>query len=313
MMSRSFSAMAVGALWLSLMALVACSNPQEQQQRQQQFQQAQMQKMLRAYQKLAHERQLAQLKHPDQPGVARPSHMSGMSGSPPMGSAGHHAGSDAPLTPSECKQLVERSLSNLLFAKNSVPNSPLEARMVASCTAGQGIFKRSYYDCVLADKYSDSQDCAYAAKGIDRSKGNPVLAARHVGDYGRYESAVKEVTTAVYRGKDPRTTIDQITLNSYLDRRDNVYRSLHEMPPGDRDTPLRTSASSVSENGQTYWVVREDFIELRLVKIMREDAVGTDTVTCAHYGSGARLRIDRGFCAALIAHNLHVALPDRDN
>lgn len=315
MASCSFLVRAICALGLTLMALTGCSNSQEQQQRQQQFKQAQTVKMLRAYLALVHEHRLAQKqhtapKHLHQPAAARLRHMSGMPGGPAMGGTGKHVSSDAPLTPGECKELVERSLANLLFAKNSIPNSPLEARMVGSCTAGRGIFKRSYYDCVVANKYSNSQDCAYAAKGIDRSKDNPVLAARQVGDDGTYESAVKEMTMAVYGGKDPHTTIDQITLDSYLDQRDNVYRSLREMPPQDRDRPLRTSASSVMQNGRTYWVVREDFTELQLIKIFRDDGAGSETVTCAHYGAGAKLRIDSGFCAALIAQNFHVALPD---
>lgn len=217
------------------------------------------------------------------------------------------------LTPGECDQLVRRAYANLLFSKRSAPSaaseSPLAAGLIASCKAGKGVFKRSYFNCVFAARYSDPMDCAYAAKGIDRSKSDPVLAARETGDDGAFESAATGAMATLYRGQDPHTSIDRFTRKSFLNKRDNVYRSLGEVPPDDHDAPSGSEPSTrVGANGQTYWVVREDFTELQLLKIMHESSAGADSVTCVRYGSSQRLRVDRGFCAAMINKYLHTHL-----
>lgn len=218
------------------------------------------------------------------------------------------------LTPGECDRLVRRAYANMLFSRNSashaVSESPLAAGLIASCKAGKGVFKRSYFDCVFAARYSNPMDCASAAKGVDRSKSDPVLAARETGDDGTFESAATRAMATLYRGQDPHTSIDRFTRKSFLNKRDNVYRSLGEVPPADHGAPLSAgSLTRVGANGQTYWVVREDFTELQLLRIMHENTAGTDSVTCARYGSSRRLSVDRGFCAAMINKYLHTHLP----
>lgn len=176
---------------------------------------------------------------------------------------------------------------------------------------GESFFNRGYYNCVFSAKYSDASDCAYAAKGIDRSKSDPLLAVRKPGEQGFYEGSAKEMEDVIYRGEDPRTTMNKITLDMYLNERDNVDRSLGEIPPADRNAPLQKSASHAEANGQTYWIVRENFTELQLAKIMRQEANGSEAVVCAQFGNSRRLRIDQGYCGAMIKKFLHVALADR--
>jgi hypothetical protein len=216
------------------------------------------------------------------------------------------------LTRSECTRLVHRTMFNIMFAKTSPPHSPLETKMIDSCMAGQSFFNRGYYNCIFATKYSNILDCAYAAKGIDRTKSNPLLAAQKVGEEGFFEGTAKEMEAAIYHGQDPRTTIVQITLDRYLDERDNIDRSLGETPPTDRIAPLRKSASHVDSNGQTYWIVREDFTELQLAKVMRQDASGSETAVCVQFGNSRRLRIDQGYCGAMIMKYFHTSLADPD-
>lgn len=220
------------------------------------------------------------------------------------------SGGAGALSLSECTRLVHRTFFNIMFSKTSVRNSPFDTKMIASCMAGQSFFNRGYYNCVFSTKYSDTLDCAYAAKGIDRSKRQPILATRKVGEDGMYEGAAKEMEDVIYRGQDPRTTIDQITLDRYLDERDNIDRSLGDKPPADRNAPLRKSASHIDANGQTFWVVREQFVELQIAKVMHQDAKGTDNVFCVQFGDSRRLRLDQGYCSAMIEKYFHVALAD---
>src|SRR6185437_7574911 len=210
------------------------------------------------------------------------------------------------LTRRECIQLVRRTYFNLSFSKDS----PLDSKLITSCTLGESFFKRSYYDCVFATKYSNTLDCAYAAKGIDRSKSDPLPAGRKAGEEGFFGGSIKGMDAVVYRGQDPRTTIDHYSVDRYLGERDNIDRSFGEKPPADHNAPLRRSASHVVEKGQTYWVAREDFTELQLVKIRREETKGSGTVLCVQFGNSRRLRIDQGYCAAMIKKYFHVALAD---
>lgn len=214
------------------------------------------------------------------------------------------------LTRSECMRLVHRTYFNIMFAKTSPPHSPLETKMIDSCMAGQSFFNRGYYNCIFATKHSNTLDCAYAAKGIDRTKSNPLLAAQKVGEEGFFEGSAKEMEEVIYHGQDPRATIVQITLDRYLDERDNIDRSLGERPPADRSAPLRKSASHVESKGQTYWIVREDFTELQLAKIMRQDTNGSEAAVCAQFGNSRRLRIDQGYCGAMIKKYFHTSLAD---
>lgn len=216
------------------------------------------------------------------------------------------------LTLSECTRLVHRTFFNIMFAKTSPPHSALETKMIDSCMAGQSFFNRGYYNCIFATKYSNTLDCAYAAKGIDRKKSDPLLAAQEVGEEGFFEGSAKEMEAAIYHGQDPRTTIVQSTLDRYLDERDSIDRSLGERPPADRSAPLRKSASHVDSNGQTYWIVREDFTELQLAKIMHQDANGSEAAVCAQFGNSRPLRIDEGYCGAMIKKYFHTSLADLD-
>ena len=210
------------------------------------------------------------------------------------------------LSPDECDRLVRRSLFNMAFQ----PDDPMKAKFVATCVAGRNYYTRSYFNCVFASKYSDAMDCAYAARGIDRSKDAPELAARQVGDNGSFQSSVSMVIAAVYKDKDPHATLDQITRDQYLSQRDNILRSLGETPPADGHLPFRSSNSKIAANGLTYWVVHEDFHDLQLVKIMFDDPKGSDSVICARYGSTEKLAVNNGFCAALIKKHLHTELAE---
>lgn len=219
------------------------------------------------------------------------------------------ASSSAPLTAGECTRLVHRAYANLFFSRDSVPDSPMESELLASCESGKGVFKRGYYDCVFAAKYSDPLDCAAAARGIDRRQTNPLLAARHVGENASFEQSVRAMDV-IYHGQDPRTTMDSIDVDRYLDERDNVDRSLGVTPPDDRAKPRSKSASQLVANGQTYWVVREDFTELQLAKIRWQDAASSKTVWCAQFGDTRRLALGQGLCGAMLAKYFDVKLQD---
>jgi len=211
------------------------------------------------------------------------------------------------LSPAECDRLVRRSLFNMTFP----PNNPMEANFVATCVAGRDHYTRSLFNCVFASKYSDAMDCAYLARGIDRSKNSPELAARQIGDDGSFQSSVSMMVAAVYKDKDPHTVIDQITRDQYLSKRDNILKSLGESPPSDRHQPFHSSNSIAVANGLSYWIVREDFIDLQLVKVVFEDSKGSDSVICARYGSTEKIAVNTGFCAALVKKYFHTELADK--
>lgn len=210
------------------------------------------------------------------------------------------------LTPGECDRLVRRSLFNMSFSSND----PMKAKLMAACVAGRDFYTRSYFNCVFAAKYSDAMDCAYAARGIDRSRAAPELAARHIGDDGSFQSSARMVIAAVYKGKDPHTTIDQITRDQYLSKRDNILRSLGETAPADGHLPFRSSHSRIIARGLTYWIIHEDFHDLQLAKIMFDNPNGSDSVICARYGSSDKLTVSKGFCAAMIEKHLRAALTE---
>lgn len=213
--------------------------------------------------------------------------------------------SDA-LTPDECDRLVRRSLFNFSFP----PNDPMKAKLVATCVAGRDFYTRSYFNCVFAAKYSDAMECAYAARGINRAETIPELAARQVGDDGSFEASATMMIEAIYKGKDPHTTFDQITRNRYLSQRDNILRSLGESPPADGHVPFRSSNSKIVANGLTYWIVREDFQDLQMAKIEFDVPNGANSVICVRYGSTEKLAVNNGYCAALIKKNLHAELTE---
>lgn len=213
----------------------------------------------------------------------------------------------APLTREECVRLVRREMPGFKFSENS----SMDAGLIASCTAGKEFYSRSLFDCMFSAKYIDPLDCEYKARGVDRSKQSPGLAARDViGDDGGYEAYVSGIVKSVYQGQDPRTTIDPQLLKRYLTKRDDVIVSLGEVPPDDNKSPSQIAASQEKVADRIYWTVRENFTDLQLVKIIREDDVGVETVFCARFGSTKTLRTDNGLCAFLINKHWHVVLPD---
>lgn len=215
--------------------------------------------------------------------------------------------SQAPLTHAECVRLVRRQLVSPSFSESS----PMAASFIASCSEGRDFYNRILFDCMFSAKYINPLDCMYKARGRDRSKLSPDLASRTVeGDDGGYEAYVSGITKAVYQGQDPHTTIDPQLRRRYLSQRNNVILSLGDVPPGDDKAPSQVVASHVEAGGCTYWIVRENFTELQLLKIMREDGVGTETVFCARFGSLQVLRTDEGLCAFLINKHWSAVLPD---
>ena len=214
----------------------------------------------------------------------------------------------SPLTHDECVRLVRREFFNFQFSETS----PMDASFIASCMQGKNFYSRSFYNCMFSAKYIDPLDCQCKARGIDRTKQFPGLAAREVaGDDGGYEAYVNEITKSVYQGQDPRDTIDPQLLKRYLTQRDQVIKSLGEAPLGKDAAQSKVSASHINNGGQTYWIVRQDFTDLQLLKIIRESNVATETVSCARFGSSKRLRTDNGLCAFLINKHWNTTLPDQ--
>jgi hypothetical protein len=211
-----------------------------------------------------------------------------------------------PLDAAECEALVGRALSNF-------GDSPLVRRQVSNCQRGRGTYTRDYYDCVFQSKFSDPLDCLYKARGIDRSARQPALKYRQVGDYGGYEALANSAVEAIYQGADPRTTIHGITLAHYLRQRDQAFEMAHEVPPGDDRSPVSRRTSSVDAGGTTYWVVEQDYSELKLIKIMHEDDAGIGEVVCARFGPADGFGIDTGYCAAMIKDHFGVSLDPRSD
>ncbi|RDS79652.1 hypothetical protein DWU98_16420 [Dyella monticola] len=211
------------------------------------------------------------------------------------------------LTHDECVRLVRREFFNFPFSESS----PMDASFIASCVQGKNFYNRSFYNCMFSAKYIDPLDCQYEARGIDRTKQSPGLAAREVtGDDAGYEAYVNGITKSVYQGQDPHSTVDPQLLKRYLTERDQVTKSLGEAPLGDDAVPSKVSASHIDSGGKTYWIVREDFTDLQLLKIIRESDAATETVFCARFGSPKRLRTDDGLCAFVINEHWNTVLPD---
>ncbi|WP_250624235.1 hypothetical protein [Pinirhizobacter soli] len=209
-----------------------------------------------------------------------------------------------PLTADECSRVIRRSIYNVNFKSDD----PMFLGWIKSCVAGTDHNTRRLYNCVFAATYSDSLDCAYKERGVDRSKTDPVLAARVVGDTGGFEGQVWSMTKAVYKDTDPHRVFDPYTRERYLSERDNILRSLGRTPPVDGHVPMRSQHSEVKAGGTSYWIVREDYTDLQLVKIIHDDKNGSDVVTCGRYGSRNPVDISKGYCAALLEKFLHVAL-----
>lgn len=226
--------------------------------------------------------------------------------------SGNEASSQAPLKPStsdgalskdECEKLVRRELSALWFE-----GSPAAARLSRSCQLGRGSYKRSYFNCVFESTYSDSFECAYKARGIDRTKEYPELKYRKVGDYGSYSASAALMARAIYHGDDPHKTIDHITLNTYLTRRDQILQASGLAPAKNGRILLNHSSSSTSADGQDFFVVEESFPDVQLVKVVLDKGDGFQEVICARYGSPERLTVESAYCAALIGKYFHVSL-----
>jgi hypothetical protein len=213
----------------------------------------------------------------------------------------------APLTHTECVRLVRRELVGPSFSESS----PMAASFIASCSEGRDFYNRTLFDCMFSAKYINPLDCMYRVRGKGRSEQSPDLASRTVvGDDGGYEAYVSGVAKSIYQGQDPHTTIDPQLRKRYLTQRNNVILSLGEVPPGDDNAPSQIAASQIDVGGRAYWTVHENFTDLQLLKIMREDNVGTETVFCARFGSAQVLRTDEGLCAFLIKKHWSMVLPD---
>lgn len=207
------------------------------------------------------------------------------------------------LSHEECDTLIRRE-----FGPAPVSASPMTRQLFKSCLSGKGHFNRGYFDCVVASKYSDSLDCAYKARGIDRAMKEPVLKDRKTGEHGHFASAMNSFAGSDHKGEDPRTTIKKSTVDLYLERRDRAFRSVGENPPSRASTGKSTA--SIDAGGRTFWVVRESFVDTQLVKVMREGQSSFDEVVCARYGSSERIRLDSGYCGALIRKYFDAALSD---
>lgn len=216
---------------------------------------------------------------------------------------------DLRLTLGECTRIVHHALFRMNLASQLGQAS--YAKMMGQCISGQSLFNRIYYNCIFASKYGAMEDCAYKARGVDRSKTGPMLATRKMGDEGIYAGSAKEMIAVVYGKLDPRTTIDHVTTDMYLNMRDDVDRSWGEQPPADHHLPNKKSTSHVEVGGKTYWLVHEDFTDVQLIKIMHEETNGDEEVLCARFGNAAPLRTDRDYCAALIEKWFKVAIADR--
>ena len=201
-----------------------------------------------------------------------------------------------------CLRIVKSEMGNIL-----TEDSPIFQKALDSCKNGTGYYNDEYAACIQQSPYSNALDCAYKARGIDRSENNPALRDAKVGQYGGYSASVKEMQSAVYKDADPRQSIDSITLNSYLERRDRSRDIAGLKKIEDNHIPISTTHESLEKDGTTYWVVRQTYQELQLTKIMREIPRGAEEVLCVQYGPiGEKLELDSGLCAGLLKQHFKI-------
>lgn len=221
------------------------------------------------------------------------------------GEGNHSTGARQTLTPYECTKLIRREFRTL-----SVESTSGARKSFSTCKLGKAHYQRRYFDCVNESKYSEPLICLYKERGRDRWAENPSLIPAKTGEYGHITATAAMVRDVGYQGKSPRTSIGSITLDSYLDRRDLAFAMDDQKLPDDGRTPKTKSTSSTRVDGKTYWIVRETYIDLQLMKILLESETSNQDVTCALYGSREQLSISSGFCAALIKKQFNVTLAE---
>jgi len=205
----------------------------------------------------------------------------------------------------DCLRIVKSEIGNILDQQ-----SPIFQRSLDSCNKKAGHYNNEYVTCIQQSPYSNALECAYKVRGIDRSERDPSLKDMKVGEYGAYSSSISEILPALYKDADPKRSIDKITLESYLGRRDN-FREIARLPRiEDSHVPVDVTHSSFEQGDMKYWVVRQTYQELQLAKIMRETQHGAESVLCAQYGSiDKKLMLSDGLCAGLLRKHFKVISP----
>jgi hypothetical protein len=215
------------------------------------------------------------------------------------------AGSQATAQSAErdCLRIVESEVGNILRE-----DSPMFQQRLQSCKKGAGYYNDKYVACIQQSPYSDSLECAYQARGIDRSERYPALKEAKVGQYGDYAAMMREVLAAVYKDADPKRSIDPITIDLYLERRDRFREIAGLQRIEDNHIPISTTQEDFEKDGIRYWVVRQTYQELQIAKIMREVEHGVEFVLCAQYGPiDHKLMLDSGLCAGLLKEHFQLA------
>ena len=205
----------------------------------------------------------------------------------------------------DCLRIVRSEVGNILNE-----DSPRFQRALDSCKKGTGYYSDEYATCIQQSPYSNTLECAYKARGIDRSERIPALKNAKVGQYGQYSASIEEALSAIYKGADPKRSIDSITLNSYLERRDKFREiaRLHRIE--DDHAPINVTQESFEKDGVEYWVVRQTYQELQLAKVMRKTQRGAESVLCVQYGPiDNKLMLNNGLCAGLLKEHFKLTSP----
>jgi len=204
----------------------------------------------------------------------------------------------------DCLRIVRSELYNLH------EGSPIFLRALNLCTKGAAHYTDEHAACIQQSPYTNALDCAYKARGMDRSKRSPALKEVKVGQYGHFDGTIRELLPSIYKDADPKRSIDSAALQSYLERRDKLREIAHLPKIEDKKIPLNVTQESFEEDGVKYWVVRQTYEELQLAKIMRETQTGAESVFCAQYGSiDNKLRLNDGLCSGLLSEHFNVTSP----
>ena len=204
----------------------------------------------------------------------------------------------------DCERIVRSEMGNI-----ATEQSPMFQKALDSCRKGAGYYSNEYAACIQQSPYSNALDCVYKARGIDRSKRDPVLKNAKNGEYGHYSASADEMLAAVYKDSDPKQNIDHITLQSYLERRDKSREIARLSRIEDHHLPIDTVLSSFDQDGNKYWVVRQTYQDLQIAKIMRDIPRGSESVICAQYGADEKLILSSGLCAGMLKKHFKISPP----
>lgn len=204
----------------------------------------------------------------------------------------------------DCIRIVKSEIGNLYDQQN-----PTFQKFLASCNKGAGYYNNEYVACVQQSPYSNVLECAYKARGIDRSERDPSLKDMKVGQYGGYSAMIKDAAASTYKDLDPKLSIDRFTLKMYLEQRDKSREIAGLQKIEDNHSPIDTTFSSFDQDGKKYWVVRQTYQDLQIAKIMLEDSNGYESVICAQYGADQKLMLNSGLCAGLLKKHFKVSAP----